>query len=260
MRPTLNYKTLGQGEPILILHGLFGMMDNWQTIGKRLADAGYMVFLIDQRDHGRSSHTRAFTYALLAEDLLHFMEEHWIHKASILGHSMGGKTALTFLSHNSDMVERLIVVDMGLKRYEDGHSDVFQALMAIDIEALSSREFAEEVLTRYLKDQGTVQFLLKNLTRKKEGGFTWKMNLPLLYSEYKNILAAVEFEHPCDVPACFIRGGKSNYVVDEDIDQIRMTLPQSSFFTIPEAGHWVHADQPDELFHLILNCMRGSSV
>ncbi len=260
MRPLLNYKSLGQGEPILILHGLFGMMDNWQTIGKRLADAGYLVFLIDQRDHGRSSHTNAFNYHLLADDLLHFMEEHWIHKATILGHSMGGKTALTFLSQNPDMVDRLIVVDMGLKQYEDGHSDVFKALMSIDLAILESRESAEEILTWHLKDQGTVQFLLKNLTRKKEGGFTWKMNLPLLYREYKHILAAVEFEQSCDVPVCFIRGGKSNYLLDVDIEQIRTNLPNSAFYTIPDAGHWVHADKPDELFHLILNCKHGSVV
>lgn len=255
----LNHKIMGQGEPILILHGLFGMLDNWQSMGKRLADAGYMVILLDQRDHGRSPHTDQFSYDVLAEDLRHFMEENWIYKATLLGHSMGGKTALTFLSGHEDMVSRLLVVDMGIKQYQGGHQDVFEALQAVPLNTLSSREEAELILTEHLADQGVVQFLLKNLTRKKEGGFAWKMNLALLFKEYRHILAPVTFDHPVSVPVCFIRGEKSDYILDADMPAIRKVLPSASFTTIPAAGHWVHADQPDELFRVIMNCIRESA-
>jgi pimeloyl-ACP methyl ester carboxylesterase len=251
----LNYKIIGQGEPIILLHGLFGMLDNWQTMAKRLADAGYMAILLDQRDHGRSQHSNQFNYALLAEDLRHFMEDNWIHQATLLGHSMGGKTALRFTAEHESMVSSLIIVDMGIKRYAGGHLDVFEALFSIDLAALDSREQAEQQLQSKLRDNGTVQFLMKNLSRKKEGGFEWKMNLALLLKEYQNILAPIEFSHPVHIPACFIRGQQSDYVLDEDIPAIKTALPEATFVTIPGAGHWVHADKPDELFQAIMNCI-----
>lgn len=258
MHPQLNSKIIGQGEPIIMLHGLFGMLDNWQTMAKRLADSGFMVILIDQRDHGRSEHTHQFSYDLLADDLLHFMENNWIHKSIILGHSMGGKTALRFAAEHESMVSSLIVVDIGIKQYAGGHQEVFDALLSIDLNTLSSREMAEELLQSRLNDYGTVQFLMKNLSRKKEGGFAWKMNLHLLYKEYRNILASVEFSHPVHVPSWFIRGQKSDYILDSDIPEIKNALPEASFVTIPGAGHWVHADKPDELFEAIMNCILKS--
>ena len=141
----LNYKTFGQGEPIIILHGLFGMLDNWQTIGKQLAEQ-YSVYLIDQRNHGRSSHTGSISYAEMADDLAAFMEEHWIHKAHIIGHSMGGKTAMQFALHYPDMVDTLIIIDITPKRYSGGHQAIFDALFALDIDAVTDRQMAEDHL------------------------------------------------------------------------------------------------------------------
>lgn len=255
MHPQLNSKIIGQGEPIILLHGLFGMLDNWQTMAKRLADAGFMAILIDQRDHGRSQHSSQFNYDLLAQDLLHFMEDNWIHQSILLGHSMGGKTALRFAAEHESMVSSLIIVDMGIKRYAGGHSDVFEALFSVDLATLDSREQAEKQLQLKLRDNGTVQFLMKNLSRKKEGGFEWKMNLELLLKEYQNILAPIEFAQPVHLPACFIRGQKSDYILDEDMPAIKTALPEASFVTIPDAGHWVHAEKPDELFQAIMNCI-----
>ena len=219
MSPKLNFKIIGQGKPIIILHGLFGMLDNWLNMAKRLEDAGHMVVLVDQRDHGRSEHTNDFSFPLLADDLLHFMEENW-------------------------------------KKYIGGHQDVFDALFSVDITHLQSRNEAESVMMTKLHDFGTVQFLMKNLTRKKEGGFEWKMNLPLLFAKYENILEGIVFSQPCLTETYFIRGEKSNYILDDDMGDILNVIPNSQFITIPDAGHWIHVDNPNELFNQINDFIR----
>ena len=256
MSPKLNFKIIGQGKPIIILHGLFGMLDNWLNMAKRLEDAGHMVVLVDQRDHGRSEHTNDFSYPLLADDLLHFMEENWIHEAVLIGHSMGGKTGLQFISEHEHMISKFIAIDIGPKKYIGGHQDVFDALFSVDITHLQSRHEAESVMMTKLHDYGTVQFLMKNLTRKKEGGFEWKMNLPLLFAKYENILEGIVFSQPCLTETCFIRGEKSNYILDDDMGDILNVIPNSQFITIPDAGHWIHVDNPNELFNQINDFIR----
>lgn len=256
MVPLLNYRILGQGKPVIILHGLFGMLDNWMNIAKKLENEGYMAILIDQRDHGRSEHTDAFDYPTLAEDLLHFMDENWIHEAILIGHSMGGKTGLQFVSQHESMISKFIVIDIGIKQYEPGHHDVFEALFTIDLDKIQSRDEAEQTMMKTLDDRGTVQFLMKNLTRKKEGGFEWKMNLSLLHRHYKNILGKISFDHLCHTRTLFIRGDKSDYILDHDIPDILASLPEARFVTIQDAGHWVHADKPIELFDEIIHFIR----
>ena len=154
----LNHKIFGQGDPIIILHGLFGMLDNWQTIGKKLAE-DYMVVLVDQRDHGKSDHTDEFNYQVLAEDLRVFMEENWMHEAYIIGHSMGGKTAMQFAVDNPDMIEKLIIVDIGPKAYKAGHDTIFKALREVEIDKVKSREEVEESIAKYINDKGVRLFL-----------------------------------------------------------------------------------------------------
>lgn len=256
MTPQLNYKIIGQGSPIIILHGLFGMLDNWLNMAKRLEDEGYMVILIDQRDHGRSDHTEDFSYPLLAEDLYHFMEENWIHDAILIGHSMGGKTSLQFVSEHETMISKLMIIDIGIKKYSGGHQEVFDALLAIDIHNTQSRDEVQDLLMQNLHDLGTVQFLMKNLTRRKEGGFEWKMNLSLLHQKYQNILSEISFSHNCDTNTLFIRGDRSKYIQDEDWQLINEKLPNAKLKTIKDAGHWVHVDQPDELFTTIIDFIR----
>lgn len=256
MTPQLNYKILGQGSPIIILHGLFGMLDNWMNMAKRLEAEGYMVILVDQRDHGRSPHTDEFSYALLSEDLFHFMDENWIHNSILIGHSMGGKTSLQFVSEHESMISKLLVIDIGLKKYTGGHQDVFDALFAIDIKNVQNRDEVQSILMKKLNDLGTVLFLMKNLTRNKVGGFEWKMNLPLLYQKYQNILSNISFSHSCETETLFIRGDRSNYILDDDWSQITEILPNAQLKTITDAGHWVHVDQPDELFNTIIDFIR----
>ncbi len=256
MKPKLSFRIIGQGTPVIILHGLFGMLDNWLTIAKKLEAQGFMPILIDQRDHGRSQHTDDFNYHLLANDLYQFMEDNWIHETYLIGHSMGGKVALQFMADHASLIKKLVIVDIGMKKYPGGHEEVLKALNSIDIYQLNSRDEAENELYKILKDTGTVQFLMKNLTRTKEGGYEWKMNLKLLEKKYKNILAEITYEHPVFTEVLFIKGEKSDYLLDEDISTIQQVMPNSRFITIPNAGHWVHVDQPDELFHNIIDFIR----
>lgn len=248
----LNYKVFGSGQPVVILHGLFGMLDNLQVLARKLEQAGYMVYLVDQRDHGRSPHTDIFNYNVLAEDLNQFLEAHWLHQTIIIGHSMGGKTAMQFASHYTSDIQKLIIVDIGPKGYHGGHEVVFDALLAVDLNKLSSRQDAEDILMKKLGDYGTVQFLMKNLSRKKDGGFEWKMNLPLLYHSYKNILAPIEMDHPVDIDSLFIQGERSGYILEEDKKEILNKFPNAKFELIRDAGHWVHVDAPEALFKSVL--------
>jgi esterase len=245
----LNHKIFGQGDPIVILHGLFGMLDNWQTIAKKLAE-DYMVILVDQRDHGKSKHTDAFNYQLLAEDLNLFLEENWIHSCHVIGHSMGGKAAMQFAAQHPDMVDKLVVVDIGTKAYKPGHELIFKALLEVQIDEVKTRGEVEEIISKYIGDVGVRLFLMKNLQRIKEGGFKWKMNLKLLYKEYLNILSAIESDDPIDVETLFIYGTKSRYIEPEEIDDIKALFPNSKFSEL-ESGHWIHAEKPDELLLLV---------
>ena len=245
----LNHKIYGQGDPIIILHGLFGMLDNWQTIAKKLAEH-YMVILVDQRDHGKSKHTDEFNYKLLAEDLRMFMEDNWIHEAHVIGHSMGGKTAMQFAADNPDMVEKLIIVDIGPKAYQAGHDIIFKALKSVPIDEVQSRQEVEEVISEYIPEAGVRLFLMKNLQRRKEGGFRWKMNLDLLHRDYPNIIAAIETNGEVDVESLFIYGTNSKYIQEGEPEQIGKIFTNAKFAPI-EAGHWIHAEKPAELLQQV---------
>lgn len=252
----MNYKTFGQGEPLIILHGLFGSLDNWQTIGKTLAEH-FLVFLVDQRNHGRSPHFDDMSYPILAEDLREFMESHWIYRAHIVGHSMGGKTAMQFALHYPDMVDRLVVIDIAPKQYPGGHEEIFQALLDLRIDRLESRQEAEAFLSQRIASPAVLQFLLKNITRQTNGNYAWKMNLPVLYRHYRHLLDNITGNEVYDAPVLFLRGGNSSYVLPEDGPAIRDLFPQSRIETVPHAGHWVHAEAPDEVINHINNFLKA---
>lgn len=239
----LNYKIIGEGKPVVILHGLFGMLDNLQLMAKGLAEKDYMIFLVDQRDHGRSPHTTNFSYPALSHDLSHFMESQWLHQCILIGHSMGGKTAMQFVVDNPGIVTKLIIIDIGIKKYPGGHEKIFEALLSVPLSTITTREEVFVRLSRDINDEGIVLFLMKNLSRNKDThAFEWKMNLPLLFKEYENILAPIEFHGPNDTEVLFVRGERSDYIRNEDIPDIQKYWPNSTIVTIPNAGHWVHAD------------------
>ncbi len=246
----LNYKEFGQGEPIIILHGLFGTLDNWKTIASKLSE-DYLVYILDQRNHGKSPHTDEFSYQLMAEDLYAFMDDNWIQQATIIGHSMGGKTAMQFALEYPEMVNQLIVVDIAPQENEPGHETIFDAMLTLEIDKLESRKAADEWLANKIPSIAVRQFLLKNITRKKEGGFRWKMNLPVIYANYQEVLASITGEEPYDGPTLFLNGGQSGYLDEEKKPGIRALFPEAQFETIEEAGHWIHAEAPDEFLSIV---------
>lgn len=245
----LYYREFGQGSPVIILHGLFGFSDNWQTIAKGLSD-NHLVITPDLRNHGRSPHAPTHSYPEMADDLREFMEAHWIFNAAVVGHSMGGKVAMQLALSHPDLVQRLVVVDISPAGAEDNHSSIFDALHSMDLSKMSTRKEAETYLAEHIADMGTRQFLLKNVTRDAEGRFTWRMNLPVLWKHYNDILAPVSGE-TFDKPALFIRGSRSGYIKDADFPLIKSLFPKAEIATVEDAGHWVHADKPAELLLIL---------
>ncbi|MEL6719893.1 MAG: alpha/beta fold hydrolase [Bacteroidota bacterium] len=249
----LNHKAFGQGDAIVILHGLFGTLDNWQTLAKKLAET-YYVFLVDLRNHGRSPHVEGMSYPLMANDLKDFLEQNWIHQAHIIGHSMGGKTAMQFALEYPDVVDKLVVVDIAPKAYQGGHELILSALRNFPITEVKNRKEVEQILLEAgVQELGVRQFLLKNLTRSKEGGYEWKMNFPEIDKYYNNILDNIKVDDTSifEEETLFVRGANSNYIQDEDIANIQSLFPKAQLETIPQAGHWVHAEQPQALLSLL---------
>lgn len=252
----LNYKKLGEGKPIVILHGLFGMLDNWITCGRALSEL-YQVYLIDQRNHGNSGHSADHNYTLMSNDLLQMCDVEQLEKIILIGHSMGAKTAMRFALDHPDRVEALILIDMGVKAYTGGHETIFRALSSIDIHALASRKEAEDLLADSIPEAGVRQFLLKNLTRNTDGTYAWKFNLKALFDHYEQVLEAIQSDCPFQGKTAFIRGARSGYIKNDDWEGITHLFPDATLFTIPDAGHWVHADQPQLLLDVIMRWLRA---
>jgi len=238
----LFYRTLGEGPPLLILHGLFGSSDNWQTHARAFAQT-HTVYLIDQRNHGHSPHGDEINYDLMAQDLFELVAELGLRDVRIIGHSMGGKTSMRFAQQYGFLIERMVVADMGVKAYPPHHESVFRGLFAVDVEHCSSRKQAEERLSAYVSEAGTLQFLLKNLYWKEPGVLDWRFNLPVLYHERAHLMEALPQER-IESPALFLTGGKSHYVPAEDHSSIRELVANVQFSSIENAGHWLHAEDP----------------
>jgi pimeloyl-ACP methyl ester carboxylesterase len=252
----LNFKTYGQGQPLIIMHGMFGMLDNWQLIAKKLAE-DYMVFLLDLRNHGRSPHSDEFGYDIMSEDLLRFMEENWLHRAHIVGHSMGGKVAMKFAMENEDMVDKLVIVDIAPKTYEGNHESIIDALIGLDLSSINMRSDAEAYLRHRIEEESTIQFLLKNLSREKDAGYRWKMNLPVIVKHYREILAHDESHAQFEGPTLFIRGEKSNYIIPEEFPNFLQNFPNAKLATVAAAGHWVHAENPEGFLQVLSDFLKS---
>ncbi len=246
----LNFKEFGDGDPVIILHGLFGTSDNWQTLAKQLAE-DYTVFIVDQRNHGRSPHDSEFNYQLMAEDLEYFMRDKWIDEARIVGHSMGGKTAMQFALNYPKKVTQLAVVDIGVQQYTGGHEAIIDALLGLDLKNVESRKDADAKIGATIKEYGVRQFLLKNLTRTKDGQYKWKMNLPVIHRNYQKILDAISSENTYDGPTHFIKGENSKYLDLDKVDDIRKLFPKATFEEVKMAGHWVHAEAPEDTLRIL---------
>jgi esterase len=253
----LFYKSYGSGDPIIILHGLFGMGDNWRTIA-RMMEAEFQCILVDLRNHGRSPHDAEMNFSLMAQDVLELMKDLDLDDAVLLGHSMGGKVAMHFATTYPELTEKLIVVDIAPKAYPPHHSSVIKAIEAIEPLALQSRDEAETILRKYLgNDESTVQFIMKNLSRNPEGGFEWKPNMPGIIAAYDQLMKEVTAMHPYLGPVLFIKGEQSDYVTEADLPSIHAFFPEASLVSIPDAGHWVHADSPGPFTQIVLSFLKG---
>ncbi len=176
-----------------------------------------------------------------------------MYHAHILGHSMGGKTAMTFAGQYPDMVDKLVVVDIAPKQYQGGHESIFDALLSVDLSSAGERKLVEEQLAARIHEPAVLQFLLKNLSRQPDGSLGWKMNLPAIYSHYADILADIPAGEPYDKPTLFIKGGNSAYIRPADWPNVEERFPAARLATIEGAGHWVHAEQPAALRQLVLD-------
>jgi len=246
----LHSRSYGKGHPLIILHGLLGSLDNWVTLARRLADH-FHVYTFDARNHGRSSHSSVMSYDAMVEDVRTFMSDHSLASAYLLGHSMGGKTAMQCAVMYPELVDKLIVVDIAPKAYGRRHDHIFEALSSLDLRMYSHRKEVEKALAVNIRESATLQFLLKNLVRDEADKFTWKVNLPVLKNRYSEIGAGIPASARFEKPALFVRGGESNYILDEDKSLIKQVFPRSTLLTIKNAGHWVHADAPDDLLRIV---------
>ena len=247
----LFHRIYGEGKPLIILHGLFGFSDNWQSQAKVLANY-FQVITVDLRNHGHSPWSDDFSYALMAQDVANLMDQLNINHAVMVGHSMGGKVALHFAQEYPEKLTKLVVVDMGVKSYPPHHQHILDALHQLPLDQLKTRNEAAALLRSQLQNEGVVQFILKNLYWKEKGLLAWRMNLSVLEASMSEILAAIPPKEIV-IPTLFIRGALSNYILDEDWSEIEDIVIDAELVTIEEAGHWVHAEKIEEFLEALLH-------
>ncbi|NNJ88024.1 MAG: alpha/beta fold hydrolase [Eudoraea sp.] len=248
---------LGEGDPLIILHGFLGMSDNWKTLGTQYAKNGYQVHLLDQRNHGRSFWSEEFNYTILAEDLKRYLEHHGLSEVRILGHSMGGKTAMTFACSYPKRVTQLMVADIAPKFYPPHHQYIIDALTALPLDEISSRSQADFILAEHLHDWGIRQFLLKGLHWIEKGRLAFRFNLKVLSERMEEIGESIGSTSTYPGPALFLRGSRSEYITMEDLTEIKRHFPKASLETIEDAGHWLHAENPVQFIEKTLEFMNS---
>ena len=245
----LNFKKLGEGKPLLILHGLFGSSDNWGSLGKRFSEKN-TVYLIDLRNHGRSPHSNEMTYSDMANDLLELIKDEKIISPTILGHSMGGKVALMFAKNYPEYLDKLIIADIGLKAYPMHHEEILKGLNSVDLEKTTSRSHAQELIKKHISSLGIQQFLLKNLYWIEKGKLAWRMNLKQIEINIDEILKEINIGNS-ELNTLFLRGELSNYILEGDFQNIQTAFPNGEIKTIKNVGHWLHAENPSEFYNLV---------
>jgi len=266
MPVTLHFRKSGHGSPLVILHGLYGSSDNWISIARKL-EKRFTVFIPDLRNHGQSPHTSTHTYQDMVDDLFLFFKDHQIDKATILGHSMGGKLAMMFAAEYPELITGLIVADIAPKNYNSEnkpfktvleHEMILGLMEELNLVAVTSRKEIDYFLSDKLKNITLRQFLIKNIHRDKEGYFEWKINVPVLKHALDSITSDVNGDWFADrqpilnYPVTFIRGLNSDYISDQDFIAIKEIYPEARLIDIPDAGHWLHAEQPEKFVEAVL--------
>ncbi|MEJ2112239.1 MAG: alpha/beta fold hydrolase [Flavobacteriaceae bacterium] len=252
----LHSNILGQGQAFVILHGFLGMGDNWKTLGKQFSDEGYQVHLVDQRNHGHSFHDEEFNYQVLTEDLKAYCEAHQLKEIILLGHSMGGKAAMLFAVKYPEFVSKLIIADISPRFYPGHHKDILDGLSALDFDQISSRGEADQILEKYVPEIGTRQFLLKNLYWKEKGKLALRINLEVLKANDSGIGEELPMHTEFNGDTLFLRGERSEYIINQDESLIRKHFPNSKIVTIANAGHWLHAENPKDFFESVMSFLK----
>lgn len=240
------------GKPLLIIHGFMGMGDNWKSLGAQYVAKGFQVHAVDMRNHGKSFHSDVFNYDAMVQDLVEYIEENNLGVVDIIGHSMGGKAAMFFAIQHPELLDKLVVADIGPQYYPPHHQDILAGLNAVDFSIKPSRNDVEEVLGKYIDDAGTRQFLMKNLYWVEPGQLGFRINLPVFNEQVDNIGEALPEGSVYDKPTLFLRGDKSKYIREQDLALIGQHFPGYEIKTITNSGHWVHAENPQEFLEYTL--------
>lgn len=247
----LHSKIIGEGQPFIILHGFLGMSDNWKTLGNRFAEIGFEVHLVDQRNHGRSFHDEDFNYEVMVEDLIHYCDQHELEDVVLLGHSMGGKTAMLFATEYPELVSKLLVADISPRFYPIHHDTILEGLSALNLKEVKSRGLADTILSQYVSEVGTRLFLLKNLYWVDKGQLGLRVNLEVLKANVSEVGEALPIHAKFEKSTLFLRGDKSEYVMSSDENLIKAHFPLAEIETISNAGHWLHAENPEDFFNAV---------
>lgn len=252
----LHAHVIGSGEPLIILHGFLGMGDNWKTLANKFS-ADYQVHVVDQRNHGRSFHDEDFSYELMVEDLLHYLETKGLSKVNILGHSMGGKTAMLFAVEHHDRVNKMIVADIAPKFYPPHHQYILDALNDVNFEEVSSRTEIDAILKKHIPEMGIRQFLLKNVYRKEKDHFAYRFNLEVLEENIDEIGVSLPPRSFFNGPVLFLKGAHSGYITQEDEGLIQAHFPESRIVSISKASHWLHAENPVDFYNNVVGFLKN---
>ena len=239
-------RKFGSGQPIIILHGLFGLSDNWVSIGKLLSE-NYQVIIPDLRNHGQSPHSNIFNYDAMAGDIIELMDDLELPSAIIMGHSMGGKVAIQFALNYPERSDKLIVVDMSMRQYEERQLQlgIIKAMMAIDFQKIEARSEISELLKQSITDEKVRLFIMKNLYRVTRTQLGWRPDLQSIYQNIDHVFEAISGDTVYEGSSLFIHGDDSDYVVESDTKTIYHHFPRAVFKVVHDAGHWVHADNPE---------------
>ena len=254
----LYYRAFGKGYPVLVFHGLYGSSDNWQTIGKQLSDK-HTVIIPDLRNHGQSFHSDEMDFESMSHDILKLYKKLNLKKCIVMGHSMGGKLAMKLALDHPERVEKLIIIDVAPKSYLKGyskhyefHKNVVNIMNSMDLSSIGSRREAEDIMKQRLLSERTVKFLLKNLKSDKKEGFKWRLNMNAIHRNLYKLIDGNEEEAGSYIdPALFIKGANSDYILENDYELIYKIFPKADIQSIENAGHWVHAEQPEKFLEII---------
>lgn len=239
-----------QPKHLLIFHGLFGQGDNFATLSRQFSEF-YTVHAMDLRNHGRSFHSEDMSFDAMSRDILEYIDSKQISEAFLLGHSLGGRSVMEFACAYPERVEKLIVADMAPKAYPPHHQGVLKALNSVDFDKVQRRSDAEKVLKQYIPEAAVRQFLLKNVHMTESGKYAFRFNLKVLTDSYASLVETNLESGIYEKPVLFIRGGKSFYISDNDMPLIHYHFPKAELATIPNAGHWLHAENPEMFFDLV---------